>query len=129
MSRRVVAVFLGCLVLVLGSCKEGPKAGELEVSLTTPNSDDGAIQFTATAATPLTITGATAACAGCKIFLVKISNTQYRGVVTGNVVAGPLMRLSVPDTRVRSSYTIQLNAIASRTFVIRSINGYSTLLR
>ena len=129
MRRHLSAGLLAGLLLVLGSCKEGPKAGELEVSLTTPNSDDGAIQFTATAASPVTITGATAACAGCKIFLVKISDTQYRGVVTGNIVAGALMRLAVPDTRSRSSYTLQLNAIASRTFVVRSINGYSTLLR
>ena len=129
MNRRVLTAVLTGFVLGLGSCKEGPKAGEIEVVLATPNSDDGAVQFTATTTPPYAITAASAACAGCKLFLVKLNDTQYRGVVTGNVVAGPLMRLSVPDTRAKASYTIQLNSIATRTFAVRSINGYSTSLR
>lgn len=129
MNRRLVAGLLGCLILALGSCKEGPKAGELEVLLSTPNSDDGAVQFTATAVAPLAITGGTPACSGCKLFLVKISDTQYRGVVTGNIVTGALLRLSVPDIRSKSSYAIQLNSVATRAFALRSVNGYSTSLR
>lgn len=130
MTRRSISSLATALAIVLlGSCSEGPKAGELEVQLTTPNSDDGAIQFTATAVAPLQLNELTAACSGCKLFLVKISNTDYRGVITGNIAAGTFMRLSVPDTKARSSYSVQINAVASRTSAIRSVNGYSVLLK
>src|SRR5690349_2965230 len=80
-SRILLALGLG-LTLAAMSCKEGPTAGELEANLTTPNSDDGALQFTATAAANVSITGISQACSGCKLFVVKVSDTQYRGVVT-----------------------------------------------
>jgi hypothetical protein len=126
--RHLTALTLG-LALLGQSCKEGPKAGELQVDLTTPNSDDGAVQFTAIAAATFTLSGATAACSGCKLFVVKVSDSQYKGVVTGNIGAGALLRLGVSDTRKPANYSIVINAVSSRTFVIRSASGYSATLR
>src|SRR5438046_2933400 len=130
MKTRRWLVAVGSLALLAGSCKDsGPVAGDLSVVLATPNSDDGAIQFTATGASPATITGVTGACTGCKLFFVKVSDTQYKGVLTGTVAAGTLFRVSVSDTKVPGSYAVTVNAASSRTFVVRSNTGYSLTLK
>ena len=127
-NRYLAALTLG-LALLGQSCKEGPKAGEFSVDLTTPNSDDGAIQFTAVAAASLSITGATASCAGCKVFIVKVNASQYKGVVTGTIGAGTIFRLGVSDTKKPSNYSVVINAVSSRTFVLRTASGYSATLK
>jgi hypothetical protein len=126
-TRYLAGLTLG-LALVGLSC-DGTKAGELGVDLTTPNSDDGAVQFTAIAAAPLSITGGTASCSGCKLFLVKVSDTQYKGVVTGNIGAGALFRLGVSDTKKPANYSVVINAVSSRTSVLRTASGYSATLK
>jgi hypothetical protein len=120
---------LAGLAVAAASCKEGPQAGDLSVNLTTPNSDDGAMQFTATATSPTTITGLSGACANCKLFIVKVSDTQYKGVVTGTIVSGTLFKLSVSDTRTPSSYSVTVDAASSQSYVLRSGSGYSVTLR
>ena len=128
-SRILLALGLG-LTLAAMSCKEGPTAGELEANLTTPNSDDGALQFTATAAANVSITGISQACSGCKLFVVKVSDTQYRGVVTGNLANGVLFRVGVSDVKKPTNYTIQVNAVSSRTYALRSqVSTYSVKLQ
>ena len=118
-SRILLAIGLGFAMAAM-SCKEGPTAGELEADLTTPNSDDGALQFTATAATNVSITGISQACSGCKLFVVKVSDTQYRGVVTGNLGTGELFRVGVSDVKKPTNYTIQVNAVSNRTYALRA---------
>jgi hypothetical protein len=46
-------------------------------------------------------------------------------VVTGSLVAGPLMHVSVTDTKSPSSYTVQIYQVASRTYQVRPTSGYS----
>ncbi len=128
MTRRILALAGLGLALLAASCKEGPTAGELAVNLTTPNADDGAIQFTATATTPTVITGVSQACGGCKLFVVKVSDTQYKGVLTGQLAAGTLFRIGVSDTKA-SGYAVAINAVANRTYANRnSTTGYSITL-
>lgn len=125
MSRRLMG--LGLLAgagLALGSCS-GPVAGDLTVSLVTPNSDDGAVLVKVTASASNEVTAASAACSGCRIFLEKLSPTELRAVITGPVVAGPLLRVSVTDTRSPSGYTVQVQQVASRTYQVRSTSPYS----
>ncbi|MBI4421272.1 MAG: hypothetical protein HY560_10635 [Gemmatimonadetes bacterium] len=128
MTRRRSLVLGVTLAVLAASCKEGPVAGELAVNLTTPNSDDGAIQFAATAVTPNTISGITSACSGCKLFVQKVSDTEYKGVVTGDLTAGTLFRVGVSDTKAEMVYAVQVVAVSSRTFVLRSQSGYSVAL-
>jgi hypothetical protein len=126
-TRRPPAVLALLLALAAASCKDGPTAGELNVRLMSPNSDDGAIHFRASAATPNTITGMTAACASCKLFQVKVSDTDYRGVLTGDITAGTVLRLAVTDTKAEG-YTVQVVAVASRTSQLRAPLAYSLTL-
>jgi len=124
-------LFLGvCLALLAMSCKEGPAAGDLVVDLATPNSDDGAIQFVATGNNGATISGISGACSGCKLFLVKVSDSQYKGVVTGSLAAGTLFRVSVSDAKHASNYSVLIVGVSSRTFAMRnSLVGYSVTLK
>lgn len=116
------------LPLVLATCS-GPVAGDLTISLVTPNSDDGAIVVKVTASPSLEITGATAACTGCRIFAERPSATELRAVVTGSVVAGALLRVSVSDTRPSGAYAVQVVQVASRTYQLRSAGGYSLTIQ
>jgi hypothetical protein len=117
--------WIAALALAAGSCSSGPVAGDLTMSLSTPNSDDGAIVVRVTGSTSKEITRAAAACSGCRIFLEQPSATELRAVVTGSLVAGPLLTLSVSDTKSPGAYTTQVQQVASRTFQVRSTSGYS----
>jgi hypothetical protein len=128
-SRSLMALGVGLAVLAT-SCKEGPASGEFSVDLTTPNADDGAIQFTATATPGNTITQISQGCAGCKLFVVKVSDVQYRGVLTGNIGTGTLFRIGVSDTKRPSNFSVQIVAVSNRTFAVRgTLNGYVVTLR
>lgn len=124
--NRMVRLGTLALALLASSCKEGPSAGEFSVNLTTPNSDDGAIQFTANATNPATITSVTSACTGCKLFVVKVNDNQYKGVLTGQISAGTLFRVGASDTK--GTYSVTINAAASRTYVVRNPAPYSVAL-
>jgi hypothetical protein len=130
MTARTLRILGLGLALVATSCKEGPVAGELAAELATPNADDGAIQFTLTATTGTTISQLSQTCSGCKLFVVKVNDNQYKGVVTGNLGAGTLFRLTVSDRTKPSSYSVLINAVSNRTFAVRNtLTGYSVTLR
>jgi hypothetical protein len=119
----VVAAFLA-----VGSCDAGPKAGEIVFGLTTPNQDDGAIQFVLTAAAPNTLDGVAAACTGCQVFTETVSETEIRGVLLGNVVPGDALRVLVSDRNAKQVYGGQVVAAASRTYALRATSGYGLSL-
>lgn len=128
MKRNIFALAGLALALLTMSCKEGPTAGEFAVNLTTPFNDDGAIQFTANATTPEIITAISGACSGCKLFLVKVTDGQYKGVLTGQINAGTLFRVGVSNNKVTGSYSVIINSVSNRTFQLRSSTGYSVKL-
>ena len=131
MKRTMLTLVGLSLALLAASCSKdsGPTAGEFNVSLTTPNSDDGAIQFTATASTPATITSLGTACTGCKLFVVRVSDNLYRGVLTGQLAAGTLFHIGVSDTKIASSYSVTIDAVSTRAHAVRgSALGYSIKL-
>jgi uncharacterized protein (DUF2141 family) len=127
MTRTVrAAAALAALVLpaVLATCS-GPTAGDLTVSLVTPNSDDGAIVVRVTASQSKEITSAAVACTGCRIFAEQPSATELRAVVTGDLTAGPLVRIAVSDAGAPTAYTVRIVQVASRSYQLRSPSGYS----
>lgn len=125
MSPRLwMLALLFALAVSAGSCS-GPVAGDLTISLVTPNSDDGAIVVRVTASESKEVTSVTVVCSGCKIFKEQPSATELRAVVTGNLVAGPLVRVGVSDTKAPDAYSVQVQQVASRTYQVRSTSGYS----
>lgn len=120
------AILLGLVVTALVSCGDGgPQAGSLTLQLSTPNNDDGAIQFRLTATAPNIINSASVLCTGCKLFQERVSDTEILGIVTGNVAAGDLLSISVSDVKTPTLYSGIVASVAARNYSLRSATGYS----
>jgi hypothetical protein len=108
------------LSAVLLSCDSGPDAGELAFELISPAVDDRAIMFEVTAVEPSTVEGLTAACTECQAFWHKVSDTRLKGILIGQLGAGPVGRVSVSDVGDRGAYTLTLLDVAGADLELRS---------
>jgi hypothetical protein len=100
----------------------GPVAGTLQVTLTSPNTDDGAVMFQVngevdSASVP----------AGLTLYQSAPSATLMRGIVTGPVTSGSTMlTLHVPDVAKASSYSAQVLQVSTTgTYALRAVGGYT----
>lgn len=116
--------FVPLVLLVLGACLDAPTAGEVSVELTTPNTDDGALMFVVHAAAPTELTGATGACQGCQAFVHAVNAHEFRVIVTGPLVAGPIARLQVANAAPTTALRVEVGAVARRNYETRSASGY-----
>ena len=120
------AVFLGACssaVATAPSTPAGPTGGWLTVQLTTPRSDDGAVQLSVT---------------GPAIDSVKIltydgfethTATGTDFVATGNITSGDLARIHVPDLSRTTEYHASVSAAAARdSYELQSLTGYRAVL-
>ena len=135
MIRRIGSALIVTTALVLGACSSdtaaltgpstpaGPTGGWLTVQLTTPNTNDGAVQLSIT---------------GPEIDSVKL--VGYQGfntttgseadlVATGTIASGDIARVYVPDLSKTGAYQATVSAAAaSGTFVLQSLAGYRAVL-
>ncbi len=86
------------------ACSSGPDAGELVAQFETGAGPLSAVSFTVRAEEPQTIDTLTAACAGCRLFTVRVSGREVRGVLTGSLGSGPAFRLRVSDVDPIGAY-------------------------
>jgi hypothetical protein len=117
---------LTVLALAAGvlTCGGDPPGGDVVFQLTTPNQDDGAVQFSVRAAEPNTVSAVTALCGGCQVYSQVVSDTEIRGVLVGDVVAGPVLSVTVSD-RGADAYVASVVSAASRTYALRAVEGYA----
>jgi hypothetical protein len=126
MRQGTAALALGVAIL---ACHDDDKTvaptgpGVLDVVLTTPNSDDGAVL--------LTVDGAIDSVQGAPyVIFSTASGTGARIVVTGDVVGGVIARLYVPDVASPDQYVPQLVEVAQRgTYALRPSTSYQLELR
>lgn len=118
-------VMLGVIALAVVTCDSGPQAGEVVLSLVSPNSQDGAVSFRLTAVEGETIASLSADCSGCKVFAYKVSDTEMLGVVTGQLAPGPVVRAMVSNVKKPERYSATVRAAASRTYAVRNTAGYT----
>jgi hypothetical protein len=133
---RYRALLVIASALILGACSSeattattvpstptvpaGPTSGWLTVQLTTPRSDDGAVQLSI---------------GGPQIDSVKLvtydgfdtnSGTQVDLVATGDVTGGAIARIFVPDVSRASQYYASVSAAAARdSYALQVLDGYS----
>ncbi len=120
-------------VLMLGGCSSaavttptvpsGPTGGWLTVQLTTPHTDDGAVQLSVS---------------GPAIDSVKIvgydgfeshSVTQADLVATGTISNGDIARIHVPDLSRTTQYNVSVSAAAARdSYALQELAGYRAVL-
>jgi hypothetical protein len=122
MTRRWL---LAGAALLAAACLDGPTAGEVTLALQTPNQDDGAVSFRILVSAPNEVTGVTATCDSCLAFVSRVSPTELRGIITGNLAAGPVARISVLDGSPHQAYSVRVLAVASRTFTPRDEAAYT----
>lgn len=122
MKKLLSAVSAFSVALAL-ACDGGPQAGELVLELATVSEQLGAVSFTVTAGEPNTIDTLTAACSGCQLFTVRRSEREIRGVITGQIGAGPLVRAAVSDVTTPISYGGVVIEAAAPDFQLVAISG------
>lgn len=129
MTRHVI---LAALAVALVACTRSvpaptgiPSAGALDVVLGTPNGDDGAllVRVGGGPIDSVTSPGGYAVVAGAA------ERTTRRVIVQGNVEAGVIARVWVPDAARAASYTAAVEQAASRSYEQRGLAGYSASLR
>lgn len=124
MKRLAGWMLVGLALLGAGSCSDssGPVAGELTVSLVTPNpGNDGAILFTVTG--PALLTSATAA-SGLRVFAQPLGMAT-RFAVTGTLTNGAVLIVGVADLSKATQYSATVQNVAAPDFQLRSLSGYS----
>ncbi len=121
-------------MLLLGACSSesatapttppaGPTGGWLTVQLTTPSTNDGAVQFSVS---------------GPAIDSLKLvgydgfdtnSGSEVDFVATGSITSGDVARIYVPDLSVMAGYHASVTAAAARdTYALQALDGYRAVL-
>jgi hypothetical protein len=116
---------LGCAALLAVACLDGPAPGEVSLMLETPNQDDGAVSFSITTSAPNEVTGVTATCDSCLAFVARVSPTELRAIITGNLAAGTVARIAVLDGSPNQAYKVKVLEVSSRTLAPRGATGYT----
>lgn len=99
--------------------------GVATVSLVTPNPDDGAVIVTIKGEG---LGAVTAASGSLVVFPRQVSATEVRVIVVGNLAAAPLFNIGVGAVNRLSSYSGDVNEVASRGNSVTSTAGYSLRL-
>jgi hypothetical protein len=126
MNPRTHVLALLCGTLAAGcSSAEGPVAGELEVRLATPNTDDRAVLFLLRGAqTAVTAPSGS----NYRILKAPLGTDTLRVLVIapqgGHLAAGALVRIAVPDTRQAASYVARPLDVATTAYAQRLVTGY-----
>lgn len=113
------------LLGLLATCDTGPREGDIVLTLASPNVEDGAVAFVLTAVEPEVVLGLAAECAGCQVFTQRLSDAAVRGIVTGPVLPGPLVRVTVSNRKDADLYSATVLQVASRAFVVRNPTAYT----
>ncbi len=121
-----IAAALAALTLSV-ACGDGgvtePLPGTLVLSLTTPNSDDGAILLSISGGG---ISAPTVVSTSHVLFFRSTGTTSINAVVVGTITAGLLLRFDVPDVGGASAYTGTITEAADRANALRTtLTGYS----
>ena len=128
LRRRSGVTFALLLIGLSVACDSGPKAGELEVLLDSPDPDDRAVMFELTATEPLTIQGVVEVCSGCQEYVYQASDTQLSVIVLGTFGAEPIARVAVSDVTSLSRYTLSLESVAGVNLELQDIGDRNLTL-
>jgi hypothetical protein len=124
MILRLSGLLLCVLLLSCSGDDTGPASGTLDIQLTSPNSDDGAVLLTIAggpveSVEPL-VGGA---------YTAKVDDNTMRVVVTGNLTSTTIARLHINDMNQVARYSAAITQVAVRsTYATREPAGYSILL-
>jgi hypothetical protein len=126
-TRDVLMTAVGLALAATVACggsdgTTGPTAGTLTVTLTTPNTDDGAILLTVSGPDMTQI-----AVDDTSLYVRYAQDgTTVTAVLVGDLESGSLVTFHVPDVDAVSSYSATITQVADRSNVLRgSLTGYA----
>jgi hypothetical protein len=114
---------LGWIVLLGAAlaCEGNTSSGVLKVNLTTPNSGgDGAILLTVSGPAALL-----SAAPGAGLRLFTQPSAANHMALTGTLRTGTILTIEVPDVSKASTYTATIQQVATPTYQLRALTGYS----
>jgi len=128
MSLRVfLAVVILAAAAACGGEPAGPKPtpGDLTVVLASPGSSDGAVLLLVTGGPVESV----ASVGSYQVASAVVATNTRRVVVTGNIGAGDLIKLRVPDVN-STSYLIQIEQVADRnTYALLEASAYTATVK
>jgi hypothetical protein len=126
---KQVATLRGWLVVVVGAlgmlngCSgqpSAPVAATLQVSLSTPFNDDGAVLFTVTGGRVDSVDAA-----GYTLYTSRTDPATLQVILTGNLSPGIVAHVHIPDERGASQYSATISQVAAReTYIERDPASY-----
>jgi hypothetical protein len=128
--RWVKPALVVLLAMGVGTCGDStgndkPTTGWLSLSLATPNADDGGILFTVSGARIDSIRSTHP-----HVLLNRESASSVRVVIAGDLSAGVIGEILVPDTRAAAQYTGVVHEVAARaTYQQRPPTGYTVTVK
>jgi hypothetical protein len=101
----------------------GPEAGFLNLTLNTPNADDGAVLFRVVGGDVDSVLAGAMVQEGS----YTVQPTLTRVVVAGNIVDGVVAQVAVPDIDDAANYSVVVEQVSIRNapFTQRALGGYS----
>ena len=124
-ARLVSAPWLALLALSAGcSNSTGPVAGTLDVSLSSPQQDDGAVL--------LSITGGPVDSVESRytVYSASVSADTLKLILIGSLVSGSIARIHISDSRQALRYIARIGQVAARgTYGQRDPTRYAVRLQ
>ena len=124
MRSLAAAGFLSSFLL--GGCSNniGPVAGALNVNISSPQHDDGALLLTVSGGPVDSVESV-----GYRIYSIRAADS-VKFIVTGSLGSGPVARIHIPDGRQASRYSAKISQIAARvSYATRDPGTYSITLQ
>ncbi len=117
------AGFLSAILLAGCSNNTGPAAGTLNVNISSPQHDDGALMLSVFGGPVDSVESV-----GFPIYSVREADS-VKFIVTGSLGSGPVARIHIPDGRQASRYSARISQVAARqSYVQRNPATYSITL-
>jgi hypothetical protein len=119
-----VAAALGMLTGCSGQ-PSAPVAATLQVSLSTPFTDDGALFFTVTGGRVDSVDAP-----GYTLYTSQTDPATLQVILTGNLSPGIVAHVHIPDERVAAQYSASISQVAAReTYIERDPASYHLELK
>jgi hypothetical protein len=106
--RRLAWLFFAGLVVACSNESTGP-TGALQVTLDSPNNDDGAVLFTIVGGPVDSVVPV-----NDQIYSARSNAKAIQVIATGNIGNGTIARIYVPDIRLTAKYSATVKQVAAR---------------
>lgn len=123
-SRFPLFALLAAFVVACSDDTNSPTAGAMNLNLATPNSDDGGLLITLTGG-PIDSVVATSG----QVYSAKVDPNSFRVIIAGDLAAGTIARIYLPDVRRAGGYSATVTQAAARgSYLQRDPAGYTLTL-